>query len=436
MRALLQNIALVFALCSSFALPLGAEPWDPVNGRKAAVAALADCEAGRLTACRDGLRRALLLQPDHLEFLQFLAGVEERLGNSAAAFKALARIHELGFELTFDPPEEAVAKIMARPEYREVLAKTATRRAPVVRSSEAFRLPYRDMVPESVVHDPKTGDLFVGGVHDRRIVRRKKDGSITDFVAPGSGVLWSVLGMTVDAERRHLWVTTNALPMTRGYEPALEGRSALVCFELASGRELARYEAEKPGKKGFNDVRVAADGSVFVTDHEERPGTLYRLDPKTKKLAPFGAADALGSPEGLTFSPDGRFLFVADYSYGIVRFEVATGSHVYLRDPPDTTLIGLDHLEFFGGDLIAVQNGNKPNSVIRIYLSEDLAELRGVKVLEQRHPAYADPTLGTLVGNDLYYVATSQWGRFSEDGQLPPVSELVEPLILRLPLLP
>lgn len=436
MQAFLRNITLGFVFGSSLAAPLGAEPWDPANGRKTGVAALADCEAERLTACRDGLRQALLLRPNHLEFLQLLADVEERLGNSAAAFKALARIHELGYELTLDPPEEAVTQVMARPEYREVLAKTAARRAPVVRSTEAFRLPYRDMVPESVVYDAKTGDFFVGGVHDRRIVRRKKDGSITDFVAPGSGLLWSVLGMAVDAERRHLWVTTNALPMTRGYEPSLEGRSALVCFELDSGRELARYEAESPGKKGFNDVRVAADASVFVTDHGERPGTLYRLDPKTKKLAPFGAADALGSPEGLTFSPDGRYLFVADYSYGIVRYELATGKHQYLRDPPDTILIGLDHLEFFGGDLIAVQNGNQPNSVIRIDLSEDLAVLRGVTVLEQRHPAYSEPTLGTVVGNDLYYVATSQWGRFDDEGQLPPASELVEPLILRLPLLP
>lgn len=438
MQLVLRKLGLGVALFSSVVVLATAEsgPWDPVNGRKAAVAALADCEAGRLEACRDGLRRALVLQPDHLEFLQFLAGVEERLGNSGAALAALVRIHELGFELTFDPPEEAVEKIRARPEYQAALEKTAARRAPVVRSTEAFRLPYRDMVPESVVYDAKTGDFFVGGVHDRRIVRRRKNGELADFVPPGREGMWSMLGMTVDAERRHLWVTTNALPVTRGYEPSLEGRSALLCFDLDNGRELARYEAEKPGKKGFNDVRVAPDGSVFVTDHEERPGTLYRLDPKTKKLAPFGAADALGSPEGLTFSPDGRYLFVADYSYGIVRFEVATGKHLYLRDPPNTTLIGLDHLEFFGGDLIAVQNGNKPNSVIRIDLADDLEKLLGVTVLEQRHPAYSDPTLGTRVGNDLYYVATSQWGRFDDNGKLPPASELVEPLILRLPLSP
>jgi sugar lactone lactonase YvrE len=427
-----------FALDSKAELPMPGS-WNPVEGRKAAVAALGDCEAGKVEQCRAGLRRALELQPRHPEFLQFLASAEERLGHGAAALEALAAIHTQNWELTFDPPDEWVAKVVARPEYQKLYQETANLRTPLVRSSEAFRLPYRRMLAEGIAHDAKTGDFFVSGVHQRRIVRRNAKGEISDFVKPDSGALWSVLGMAADAGRRHLWVTTTAYPPMEGYAESLAGRSALVCFDLDSGKELARYESSRPGGKGFNDVRLAPDGAIFVTDHEERPGSLYRLAPAAglagRKLEIFGNPDALGSPEGLTFSSDGRYLFVADYSYGIVRYELATARHTYLQDPQGYSLVGLDHLDFHRGSLIAVQNGNLPHSVLRLSLSPDLGKILGVEPLERGHPSYADPTLGALIGDDLYYVAASNWGRLDEDEKLPTTGEpLAEPLILRLPL--
>ena len=440
LRRKLRDILFLCCLASAgLALKAAAEnpnqgSWDPVEGRKLAVKAVGDCGEGRVEACRAGLLAALARQHGHLEFLQFLASAEERLGHGPAALAALAEIHRRGFDLTFDPPDEWVARVATRPEYQQLLQETAALRAARVHSSEAFRLPDRELIPEGIAYDPKTGAFFVGSVRQRRIVRRSAQGELRDFVPAASGDLWSVLGMTVDPARRHLWVTTTAYPQMVGFEERLAGRSALLCFDLDSGQRLGRYEATTPGGKGFNDVRVAPDGAVFVTDHEERPGTLYRLDPKTRQLAPFGPADALGSPEGLTFSSDGRYLFVADYSYGIVRFELATGQVLYLEDPLATTLIGLDHLEFYRGDLIAIQNGNRPHSVVRLHLAADLGSISGFEILEQRHPGYSDPTLGTLVGDELYFVANSQWGRFDAKFQLPPADQLQEPLILRLPL--
>lgn len=414
-----------------------AAAFNPADGRKIAVKAVGDCAEDRVDACRQGLRRALELLPLHPEFLQYLASAEERAGNSAAALELLAAIHRQGYELTLDPPDQWIDRAAARPEYKKIHAETAALRAPLVRSAEAFRLPDREMIPESVAYDEKKGDFFVSSVRERRIVRRTAKGEVSDFVPAGRDGLWAVLGLAADPVRRHLWATSTAYPAMQGYEPSLEGRSALYCFDLDSGRLLGRYESARPGLKGFNDVRVAKDGAVFVSDHEERPGTLYRLDPETRKLEVFGDPDALGKPEGLAFSADGRHLFVADYSYGIVRYDLATARHVYLQNPPDASLVGIDHLDFYHGALIAVQNGNQPNSVMRLPLEGD--RILRVETLERAHPAYSEATLGVLVGDDLYYVATSNWNRLDDDGKLPTAAELAaeplaEPLVLRLPL--
>ena len=56
-----------------------------------------------------------------------------------------------------------------------------------------------------------------------------------------------------------------------------------------------------------------------------------------------------------------------------------------------------------------------------------------VETLERAHHLYREPTLGTVVGDDLIYVAASQWQSFDAEGKLL-VDQLVEPTILRLPL--
>ena len=59
-----------------------------------------------------------------------------------------------------------------------------------------------------------------------------------------------------------------------------------------------------------------------------------------------------------------------------------------------------------------------------IHLTEKIgyATFKGVPV----------PTLGVVVGRDLYYVANSQWERFGEDGHVANPAALLPPTVLRL----
>ena len=71
-----------------------------------------------------------------------------------------------------------------------------------------------------------------------------------------------------------------------------------------------------------NDIVCKSDGSIWFTDpafgpnpHEamaapELPGTVYRLDPETRQASV--VTSALRGPNGLTFSPDERVLYVIE----------------------------------------------------------------------------------------------------------------------------
>jgi len=73
-----------------------------------------------------------------------------------------------------------------------------------------------------------------------------------------------------------------------------------------------------------NDVVVQADGTLWVTDPpyglKKRPkeqsfNAVYRLDPGAEE--PVSAVTGLRYPNGLAFSPDGKFLYVAESDWKI-----------------------------------------------------------------------------------------------------------------------
>jgi len=72
--------------------------------------------------------------------------------------------------------------------------------------------------------------------------------------------------------------------------------------------------------------------------------------------------------------------------------------------------------------------------VQRFALGTSGRSLAGAETLERAHPGYDEPTLGVVIGPDLWYVANSQWPKFGADGALAPGAELSPTVVLRLPL--
>ena len=134
----------------------------------------------------------------------------------------------------------------------------------------------------------------------------------------------------------------------------------------------------------------------------------------------------------MAFSPDGRWLFVADYTQGVARIDPRTAEVTLLEAPPDAAVTGIDGMVWAGGGLVGIQNGVHPHRVVRLGLDGPAARITEVVVLERGSPHFNEPTLGVVVGPDVYYVANSQYELFGEDGR-PKLEALREPVILRLP---
>ena len=138
------------------------------------------------------------------------------------------------------------------------------------------------------------------------------------------------------------------------------------------------------------------------------------------------------NPQGIILTPDEKKLLMADYLKGLFLIDLQTKQVQEIAAPGNTTLLGIDGIYRAGPDVIAVQNGIRPNRVVRMKLSDDYSKVEKLEVLEANNPVFDEPTLGVVVGDRFYFIANSQWGAIDAKGQLAPAEKLRDPIILRL----
>ena len=132
--------------------------------------------------------------------------------------------------------------------------------------------------------------------------------------------------------------------------------------------------------------------------------------------------------------PDGRQLIVADYAQGLFRIDLASGAVEPLRPSEPAMLEGIDGLVLYRGRLIAIQNGSLPRRILAISLDREARAITSIEVLERAHSEWGEPTLGTIDGDRLIYVADAQWERFGAGGALQGEGALRPTTIRALPI--
>jgi hypothetical protein len=401
---------------------------QPKDARYFSQQALKAYRARDYAAYLENLAQAIKLRPEHPTIRYNLAGAYALNGKKDEAIKALAVVARMGLDYPASADDD-FATIRDSPEFKDVLKIFESNKAPINHSSEAFRLEEKGLVTEGVAYDPVSRTFFISSVHRRKILSRNTAGEVREFSNAQDG-LWSVLGMRVDSRRRHLWVATAALPQMQNFTEALKNQTGVFKYDLKTGKLLKKYLlADTATGHTFGDLAIHPNGDVYVTD-SVTPG-LYVIRSEGEALELVAGADRFASPQGLDFSSDGKQLFVADYGRGIFVFDVKSRSFAKLSQPENVTLLGVDGLYFHNNRLIAIQNGIRPHRVIQASLNAARTGVTSVEVIEANNPLFDEPTLGTIVGSDFYFIANSQWGSVNEKGELAEASKLHPPVVLK-----
>ena len=376
-------------------------------------------------------KEALVLRPGRAAFELNVAFSASRTGRFREAAAALVDLLDRGIDFGVEESGE-LAALRSSPEYAAVKAALAKMdaKAPVARARLEFRLPEKDLLTEGIAFDPASGEFFVSSIHRRKIVRRRSDGSVSDFIDAGAGA-WGVLALRVDPARRALWAATAALPQMEGFESSLEGKSRVDAYDVTSGKLLRRVALPGAGPHVANDLALDGAGGVFVSDSVD--SAIYRVSARSDAAEVFVPPGTFRSPQGMALAPDGRALLVADYSAGIFRVDLATKQVDEVDAPGSIFLTGLDGMDRSGDSLFVTQNLARPDRVVRLKLDAAGRKVVASETFEWKDPRIHEPTLGVVAKGRFYFVGNSQWSRFDEKTGAPAADKLEEPAIYSIP---
>jgi sugar lactone lactonase YvrE len=419
-ESFVQRTAAVTALIASCALltsslaaqPSGNAPADAARARRLSSEGIAALRTGDTAAAHRKLAEASDAWPTQPAYAWTRAQLAAAARDTADVIRALTQFATLGMSRSLTA-DRFLAPLAGNSRLRDVSAALTQNAAPIVHSTLRATLPDSTIWPEGLTFDTRAERFFVGSVRNRTVY-------VHD--ATGTRALWSdarrdvgaILGVHMDPDGQHLWATTAGIPQMRDYTPADSAIAALLKVRISDGAIVARWDLP-PSAAGhtLGDVAVSASGDVFTSDSREP--VLYRLRRGAMELESFRDPQ-FRSLQGIAIPPDGRHVYVADYSHGLLRVDLTSKQVTRVADAASSTSLGVDGLVWYDNSLIGIQNGVALPRVVRFYLDRDGMQIVRQEVIDRNSDVADEPTIGVLIGDEYVYVANSQWEKHGDNG--------------------
>jgi hypothetical protein len=343
-------------------------------------------------------------------------------GEAVQSFEQYVRMGQSNEEVFQSKQFDA---LRAMPQYSTPHAAMVANGASKSVVTRFFGLADAELLPEDIDYDTGTKLFYITSVLKKEILAVDMNGKAHVFASGPDK--WPMMAVKVDTPHHVLWATEVALDGLPWSSEEDWGRSAILLYDLGSGKLLHRIEG--PTNAALGDMTLTAEGDAIVSDNDH--GVVYRVGRKSQQIERLDD-DNFISPQTPTMLPGGEQVLVPDYVRGIGILNLKTKKVSWIPMNGRYALNGIDGLYLFGRTLLATQNGTSPERVIRFELDQSFSRVESESILERATPTLGDPTHGVVVDGQFYYIANSGWDTVDEHGKPKPGMTMSEGLIMRV----
>jgi sugar lactone lactonase YvrE len=334
-----------------------------------------------------------------------------RMGQTSALLESSAE-----FELLRGLPDFALA--------RAGLQRNAT---PISLATVAFRLSDTALLAEDLDYSVQTRRFYVTSVREKKIVSLDAHGALSTFASAPDG--WPMMAIRIDPRRHVVWATEVAIQDFVFSPQEQWGRSAVLAYDLVTGKLLQRIEG--PQGSALGDMAITDSGDLLISDGDK--GGFYRVSAHADQMERLDRGEFI-SPQTPAILADGRHVLVPDYVRGLAVLDLTTRQVRWLATRGRFALAGIDGLNLNHGLLLAVQNGASPERVVAFSVDASATEIGSAIIIERATETLGDPTHGVVVDGSYYYIANSGWDSVNDHGALKPGAKPTSALLMRVPI--
>jgi len=353
------------------------------------------------------LERLREMRPNNSEYMYQLVIAYALTNNKPKAYELMLSMQQQGLAYDFSLAD-TTRNIRGTEvfDYVNDLMKMAG--SPIGESELVFTLPESLKAPEAIAWDASRGVYLVGTSIDGSIVSVTPEGETKKLLEANSeNGMWAVFDLLVDQPRNRLWVSSASIPGFSGFDPIDTGRSGLFEFNLETLELIHHYPVPVDGRPHIlGKMVINKEGDIFIADRLYP--FLFKKPANEQKIKAVMVLRNMISMRGIAMQPDGRIMYLADREMGIMVVDIEAGRTGALQLPANFNPGGIDGLYLWENRLVIIQNGIKPQRVMRLQLDASGTRVESVRPLAVAQPGFDHPSFGTIKGEDLIYFANSQ----------------------------
>lgn len=300
-------------------------------------------------------------------------------------------------------------------------------RIPIINSDTAFLIRDRSLHAESVATGEKDNTFYLGSIHKRKIIYVDEEGKASDFTSEAQDGITSVFGIKIDRKTNTLWACSS--PTTEMRLRDSTALSSVFKYDIKSKKLISRYSPDEKKEHIFGDITLSPTGKVFVSDTKNN--IIFTVNESKGILEEWFTSSAFWNLQGLAFTPDEKYLFIADYVRGIFRLDTQSKELILIKTELPVSVKSVDGLSYYNNSLITIQNMINPMRVTQLILNKTKDAFTSYKIIDRGHPAFNEPTTGCVSGDHFYYLANSQWSGYDELRNIKPTEQLQDIVVLK-----